>query len=57
MKRAVSVSRKKLVSIGTCFGKFNRKGAFKLHVTALTYLAPYATVGRWCISLLILAAA
>lgn len=44
MKRAVCVPRAKLIALGTCFGKFNRKSAFKLHVTALTYLAPYATV-------------
>jgi len=47
MKRAVSISRKKLISLGVCFGKFNRKGAFKVHVTALTYLAPYATYKVW----------
>lgn len=33
-----------LVSIGTCFGKFTKSGKFRLHITALHYLAPYAQV-------------
>lgn len=33
-----------LLSLGTCFGKFTKSGKFKLHVTALHYLAPYAQV-------------
>ena len=44
MLRAVNISRENLVSMGICFGKFNRAGKFRLHVTALTYLAPYAKV-------------
>jgi ribosome biogenesis protein Nip4 len=44
MLRSVNISRENLVSLGTCFGKFNRAGKFKLHITALTYLYPYAKV-------------
>ena len=44
MKRAASVMRKHLVSFGTCFGKFTKTKQFRLHVTALDYLAPYAKV-------------
>jgi 60S ribosome subunit biogenesis protein NIP7 len=39
-----SVPPEKLVSAGTCFGKFTKTGKFKLHITALNYLAPYAQV-------------
>ena len=46
MKRAASVGRKHLISFGTCFGKFTKTSQFRLHVTALDYLAPYAKVGE-----------
>ncbi|XP_020281148.1 60S ribosome subunit biogenesis protein NIP7 homolog [Pseudomyrmex gracilis] len=36
-----------LLSIGTCFGKFTKSGKFKLHITALHYLAPYAQHKIW----------
>ena len=39
-----SVTPEKLVSVGTCFGKFTKTGKFRLHITALNYLAPYAQV-------------
>jgi len=42
MRLAVSVARPNLVSLGTCFGKFSKSGKFKLHITALDYLAQYA---------------
>ena len=42
MRLGISVARPNLVSIGTCFGKFTKSGKFKLHVTALDYLAQYA---------------
>ncbi len=32
------------VMAGTCFGKFTKTKKFKLHVTCLDYLAPYAKV-------------
>jgi len=41
---STSVPAEDLVSVGTCFGKFTKTGNFKLHITALTYLAPYAQV-------------
>eukprot|EP00045_Choanoeca_perplexa_P022988 m.11550 g.11550 ORF g.11550 m.11550 type:complete len:181 (-) comp9842_c0_seq5:96-638(-) len=47
MRRALSFPQKQLISLGTCFGKFTRKGAFKLHIMALTYLAPYAMYKVW----------
>ena len=47
MKRAASVVRDHLVSFGTCFGKFSKTRKFRLHVTALDYLAPYAKVRFW----------
>ena len=42
MRMAISVARPNLVSLGTCFGKFSKSGKFKLHITALDYLAQYA---------------
>jgi len=44
MTRATNVERKKLLSLGICFGKFTKTGKFRLHITALDYLAPYAKV-------------
>uniref|UniRef100_A0A2I3MIM1 60S ribosome subunit biogenesis protein NIP7 pre-PUA domain-containing protein n=1 Tax=Papio anubis TaxID=9555 RepID=A0A2I3MIM1_PAPAN len=41
MKLAANISGDKLVSLGTCFGKFTKTHKFRLHVTALDYLAPY----------------
>ena len=42
MRLAISVARPNLISLGTCFGKFSKSGKFKLHITALDYLAQYA---------------
>ena len=42
MKLAISVARPNLMSLGTCLGKFSKSGKFKLHITALDYLAQYA---------------
>lgn len=36
-----------LVSFGTCFGKFSKSEKFKLHITALHYLAPFAQHKIW----------
>lgn len=33
-----------LVATGTCFGKFTKSNKFRLHITALNYIAPYAQV-------------
>lgn len=47
MKLATSISRPQLTSLGTCFGKFSKTGKFRLHVTALDYLAEYAKYKVW----------
>lgn len=44
MKRAVSVGRDNLISLGVCFGKFTKTGKFRLHITSLDVLAQYAKV-------------
>ncbi|XP_064611322.1 60S ribosome subunit biogenesis protein NIP7 homolog [Liolophura sinensis] len=47
MKKAGNVSRENLLSLGTCYGKFTKTGKFRLHITALDYLAPYAKYKIW----------
>ncbi|CEG69900.1 hypothetical protein G6F70_005293 [Rhizopus microsporus] len=47
VRMAVSVGRDQLASVGTCFGKFTKTGKFKLHITALDYLAQYAKYKIW----------
>ncbi|XP_075571752.1 60S ribosome subunit biogenesis protein NIP7 homolog isoform X2 [Pelecanus crispus] len=42
LKVAASIPRDSLVSLGTCFGKFTKTQKFRLSVTALDFLAPYA---------------
>lgn len=44
LKLATNISRDKLMSVGTCFGKFTKTNKFRLHITALDFLAPYAKV-------------
>lgn len=44
LKLATNFSRDKLISVGTCFGKFTKTKKFRLHITALDFLAPYAKV-------------
>ncbi|XP_063216824.1 60S ribosome subunit biogenesis protein NIP7 homolog isoform X3 [Bacillus rossius redtenbacheri] len=44
---AETVAPEHLVCAGTCFGKFTKAGRFHLHVTALSYLAPYAQYKIW----------
>lgn len=46
-KFATSVSRERLMSLGTCFGKFTKTGKFRLHITSLPYLAQYAKYKVW----------
>lgn len=46
-KLAQSVPRDKLVSVGTCFGKFTKTKKFRLHITALGYLGRYAKYKVW----------
>lgn len=45
--QAAHVARENLLSLGTCFGKFTKTKKFRLHVTALDYLAPYAQHKIW----------
>ncbi|BFZ60405.1 ribosome biosynthesis protein nip7 [Saitoella coloradoensis] len=47
MKLATSIARDNLISLGTCFGKFTKTGKFRLHITALEYLAQFATSKIW----------
>lgn len=47
MKLAGSIARSNLMSFGTSFGKFTKTGKFRLHITALDYLAPYAKYKIW----------
>ena len=42
-----SFPREQLVSAGTCFGKFTKSRAFRLHVTCLDYLAQFAKYRVW----------
>lgn len=41
---ASTIAPEHLLSLGICFGKFTKSGKFRLHITALHYLAPYAQV-------------
>ena len=45
--QAANCARSNLVSFGTCFGKFTKSRKFRLHITALDYLAPYAKHKIW----------
>ncbi|CAG8438355.1 10145_t:CDS:2 [Diversispora eburnea] len=47
MRQATNISRNQLISVGTSFGKFTKSKKFKLHITALDYLAQYAVYKIW----------
>lgn len=47
VKHATSISRDNLISLGTCLGKFSKTGKFRLHVTALDWLARFAQYKVW----------
>ncbi|XP_046850416.1 60S ribosome subunit biogenesis protein NIP7 homolog [Xenia sp. Carnegie-2017] len=47
MRKATNVARENLISLGTCFGKMTKSGKFRLHITALDFLAPYAKFKIW----------
>eukprot|EP00053_Salpingoeca_punica_P003993 m.46458 g.46458 ORF g.46458 m.46458 type:complete len:181 (-) comp12541_c0_seq1:223-765(-) len=47
MRRATNIARTNLISMGTCFGKFNHAKKLRLHITALPFLAPYAKYKVW----------
>ncbi|KAK8793185.1 hypothetical protein WA538_004185 [Blastocystis sp. DL] len=47
LKVAGNFSRDNIVSMGTKFGRFNKNHKFRLHITALDYLAKYAQYKVW----------
>ena len=47
LKFAQTFEKKKLISFGTCLGKFTKTGKFRLNITALDYLAKYAQYKIW----------
>lgn len=47
MKAAAHIPRKQLMSFGTCLGKFSKTQKFRLHVTSLVVLAPFAKHKVW----------
>ncbi|KAJ6220604.1 hypothetical protein RDWZM_006416 [Blomia tropicalis] len=47
IKLASTISRDNLMSFGTCIGKFTKTHKFRLHITALEFLAPYAKHKIW----------
>ena len=44
LSHGYSVAPDKLLSCGTCFGKFTKSEKFRLHITALHHIAQYAKV-------------
>ena len=47
IKFVIHFDKKKLISFGTCLGKFTKTGKFRLNITALDYLAKYAQYKIW----------
>lgn len=47
VRRATNVGREQLVALGTCLGKFTKGGKFRLTVTCLDLVAPYAKFKVW----------
>ena len=47
LKAAAPISKDHLLHLGTCIGKFTKSGKFRLHITALDYLAQYAKYKVW----------
>ncbi|KAB0398537.1 hypothetical protein E2I00_005255 [Balaenoptera physalus] len=47
LKLTANIISDKLLSLGTCFGKFTQTHKFWLYITALDYLAPYAKYKVW----------
>ena len=47
LKRSTNIGRKELVCIGTNFGKFTKGKKFRLHITALDYVAQFAKYKVW----------
>ncbi|KAF2875085.1 60S ribosome subunit biogenesis protein-like protein NIP7 [Massariosphaeria phaeospora] len=44
---ATSVKRDALLSLGVCLGKYTKTGKFRLHITALPVIAPFARYKVW----------
>jgi len=47
VKRATNISRDRLVSLGTCIGKFTKSGKFQLTIQSLDLLAAHAKRKIW----------
>jgi len=47
LKNAAHVGRDQLASFGTCIGKYTHSNKFRLAITALDYIAPYAKHKVW----------
>ena len=47
VQASLAVHRDHLLHAGTCLGKFSKTKRFRLHVTALPYLAEYAQYKVW----------
>jgi len=47
MKASASITRTNLLASGTCLGKFTKSGKFRLHITALDYLAQHSKYKVW----------
>ncbi|KAG5439917.1 hypothetical protein PCANB_000199 [Pneumocystis canis] len=47
MRLATVIPKKKLISFGTCFGNFTKTNQFRLHISALDYLAKYSIYKIW----------
>jgi 60S ribosome subunit biogenesis protein NIP7 len=46
-KYAQHFEKKKLLSLGTCIGKFTKTGKFRIHITSLDYLSKFAKYKVW----------
>jgi 60S ribosome subunit biogenesis protein NIP7 len=47
VKYAGHFEKKKLLSFGTCLGKFTKSGKFRVHITALDYMSKFAKYKVW----------
>jgi 60S ribosome subunit biogenesis protein NIP7 len=47
IKLAQHFEKKKLVSVGTCIGKFTKTGKFRLAITGLEYMSKFAKYKVW----------
>lgn len=47
IKLAEHFEKKKLISAGTCIGKFTKTGKFRVNITALDYISKFAKYKIW----------